>query len=93
MILKIFGALDIIAALSIWFGHFFNIIPQSFITLIAFYLLAKGIFFLISADIASILDVISAIIIFISFSVNMPGFIIIIVSLFLIQKGIFSWLA
>ena len=82
MILKILGFLDIISALSIWLAHFFHIIPQSFLMLIAFYLLAKGIFFLISA-----------VIIFISFSVNMPGFIIILVSLFLIQKGIFSWIA
>jgi len=93
MILKIFGALDVLAALSLWIFHFFGVIPQNFIMLLAFYLLAKGIFLLLSADIASALDVVSAIIIFSSFSVSMPSVVIIIVVLFLLQKGLLSWVA
>lgn len=93
MILKILGSLDIFTALSLWIFHFFHIIPEKFIMVLAFYLLAKGIFFLISQDIASILDVICAGIIFLSFNFTIPAFVIILVSLFLLQKGILSWLA
>jgi len=93
MILKILGTLDILSAIFLWLSHFFNILPEKFIVLIAFYLIVKGVIFLISADIASILDVISGGIIFLSLSYSLPGFLIILVVLFLIQKGIFSWVA
>ena len=93
MILKILGALDILSAMLLWLGHFFHIIPQNIMILIAFYLLIKGVVFLISADIASILDIICAGIIFLSFQVSMPGFVMILATLFLLQKGILSWMS
>jgi hypothetical protein len=93
MILKILGFLDILSALSFWLFYFFKLVPEKFILLIIFYLLAKGVFFLISKDIASILDVISAFIIFLALSFTLPAFLVILISLFLLQKGILSLLA
>jgi hypothetical protein len=90
MIIKILGLLDILSAFSFWLFAFFGFPPKSLIMLFAFYLLVKGVIFLISADIASILDIISAGIIFLSFSFALPKFLVILVTLFLIQKGIFS---
>lgn len=90
MIIKILGLLDIITAFSFWLFAFFGIFPRSLIIFFAFYLLIKGVIFLMSADIASILDIISAGIIFLSLSFAMPKFIVIITVLFLIQKGLFS---
>jgi hypothetical protein len=92
MIVKILGILDIITALSLWLFFFFHIVPEKLVLLLAFYLLAKGIFILTSRDITSIIDVISAGLIFLALNFTIPGFIIIIVTLFLLQKGIFSLL-
>ena len=93
MIIKILGILDIISGFSFWLFGLFAILPKSFLTIIAFYLLIKAVFFLYSRDIASILDIICSIIIFTSFNIIMPKFIVIIVAFFLIQKGIFSLLS
>lgn len=90
LVIKILGSLDIFSAVIVWVAGVFHIIPSPLLLLVAFYLLAKGVFFLISADIASIIDIICAVIIFLSLSFNMPVFISIIVALFLLQKGVFS---
>lgn len=91
--IKILGSLDIFSAIMVWIAAVFHIIPSPLLLLIAFYLLTKGVFFLISADIASIIDIICAVLIFLSLSFDMPVFVSIIVALFLLQKGIFSWLS
>lgn len=93
MIVKILGVLDILAALFLWLFHFFHIIPEEIILILAFYLLAKGVVFLISKDIASMLDVLCAVLIFINLQSALPSFIIILISVFLLQKGILSLLA
>ena len=93
LIIKILGSLDIFSAIMVWIGAVFHIIPTPLLLLIAFYLLAKGVFFLISADIASIIDIVCAVLIFLSLSFAMPVLVSIIVALFLLQKGIFSWLS
>ena len=99
MIVKTLGFLDILTALSLWIFHFFHITSDKFILLLAFYLLTKGIFFSITSvsianlSVVSFLDIISASLIFITLSSPLPSFIIILVSLFLLQKGIFSLFA
>jgi hypothetical protein len=96
-IIKILGVLDIIAALFFWiFGIFRlqdNVFMSGFIMVIGFYLLVKGVAFIISADIASIFDIISGIIIIASTTLLMPKIIVIVVSLYLLQKGAFSMLS
>jgi len=93
MILKILGSLDILSGIVFWMSGLFHFIPQKIMIIFAFYLLIKGVVFLISKDIASILDVCCSLIIFLSFSYSIPAVIVIIIALFLIQKGILSWIA
>lgn len=90
LIIKILGILDILTALIFWLFGMFEIMPKLLIVILAFYLLIKGLFFLISADIASILDIASAVIIFLSLNFPIPKIIVIITALFLMQKGVFS---
>lgn len=91
MIVKILGVFDILAAILFWLFAFFHIIPASLITLVALYLLAKGLIFLISLDIASIIDVIVSVIIFISLAVQIPHIIVFLITLYLLQKGVISF--
>ena len=93
MIIKFLGILDICAAIFFWIFSFFNFIPEKLILIIGFYLLIKGAVFLISADIASVLDIICAGFIFLSLSFTLPKFVPILITLFLLQKGIFSLLS
>jgi hypothetical protein len=90
VIVKILGIADIIAAIIFWGFGMFHIFPKTLVMFFAFYLLIKGVVFLISADIASILDVSCAILMFIALNMGMPKLLIIIITLFLLQKGLFS---
>jgi hypothetical protein len=89
-IIVLLGIADILSAILFWLSSFFHFIPSNWILIIAFYLLVKGSIFLISKDFASILDIIAAVIMFISFNFTFPAIVYIIVSLYLLQKGIFS---
>ena len=92
MIVKILGLLDILTGLSFWLFFFYNFIPESFLVFFAFLLLIKGASFLILEQIASIGDVISALVIFLALYVILPEIIVIIITLYLLQKGAFSFL-
>jgi len=88
-IAKILGIFDILTAIIFWVFGFFNI-GRGIILFFAVYLLVKGAIFLVSQDIASIGDVVCSIIIFASLGFTMPKLVVSVVSLFLLQKGIFS---
>ncbi len=91
MIVKVLGALDILVALSFWVFEIFHInVMAGFILVLGFFLLIKGIAFATTLNITSILDIICALIIMASTSMVMPRVVVIILSLFLLQKGIFS---
>jgi len=91
MIIKILGILDIFLGLSFWIFVVFNLQNFSgFVLLLGLFLLAKGIVFITNFSIASILDILSSIIIIIGSSTQLPLIVVIIVSIFLLQKGIFS---
>ena len=92
MIIKILGVLDIFIGIIFWLFGIFHIIPNSFILLLGLVLLIKGIIFVTGLSIISVLDIISGIIIITASSIEMPNFVIIIITIFLIQKGIFSML-
>ncbi len=92
MIVKVLGIIDILAAVLFWLFAFFNIIPSTIVLILAIILLAKGLIFIISDHFASILDILSAILIFISLSFPMPKIITIIITIYLLQKGILSLL-
>jgi hypothetical protein len=94
MILKILGFLDILAAILFFLNSVFDKsntwLPNKIIFIAGVYLLVKGIFFILTLDFASIIDVISGILIIIS--VYYPLYMILtsIVVILLLQKGIFS---
>ena len=93
MIIKVLGILDIISAVLFWIFASFNIIPTTIITIVAFYLLIKGVMFVMSKDIISILDILIAGVIFLSLTYTIPLVIVVIISLFLLQKGVLSLLS
>jgi hypothetical protein len=91
MIVKILGVLDIFVALVFWlFGMFELSVMTGFILVLGLFLLAKGLVFAASFNLISVLDILSGIIIIAATGFAMPKVIVIIVSLFLLQKGIFS---
>ncbi|MEI6058345.1 MAG: hypothetical protein WCP89_01100 [archaeon] len=92
MIVKILGIIDILAAATFWMYSFFHIFPASFIMILALFLIAKGAAFVISDHFASIGDIIAGVLIFVSIDLAMPAFIVIIITLYVLQKGVFSFL-
>jgi hypothetical protein len=90
--IKLLGILDILAAIFFYLFATFNIIPSTIISFFAIYLILKGISFAIMANAVSVVDILIGIIIFLSLSIIIPNFIVAIVTLFLLQKGIFSLL-
>jgi len=94
MIVKFLGILDIVVGLSFWIFGVFNV--GSFgglVFILGLFLLVKGLVFAMGGDRVSVFDVIFGIVIIIGASMVIPKFIIIIISLFLLQKGIFSLLS
>jgi len=93
MIIKILGILDIIIGFMFWLFGVFHIESLSgFFLIIGLYLIAKGIVFITGLSFVSGLDIVSGFLIIAAASINMPLWVILIISLFLIQKGVFSLL-
>jgi len=92
MIIKVLGILDLFVGVIFWLFGIFHIIPSSFVLILGLFLLAKGIIFITGLSITSFLDIISAIVIITATSVTLPNLVVILISIFLIQKGIFSML-
>ena len=90
MIIKIFGVLDLIAAIIFGLSYYFNFIPRTMMFIIAGYLIVKGAIFLFAMDIASVIDVVCGLIILLSIFISISPLIFIITLIFLIQKGLFS---
>jgi nitrogen fixation/metabolism regulation signal transduction histidine kinase len=93
MIVKILGTLDILSAALLWITHLSQIIPKQIMLLAVFYLMIKGVMFLSLGNWISLLDILSGLVIYLSLVYSLPGFIIFIVAVFLIQKGIISWIS
>jgi len=92
MIHKILGSLDLVAAMVFYLAESFNLFATKTILIIGIYILVKGILFVITMDLASILDIFSGIIIILSTFITLHSLIIFLVAFFLIQKGLFSLL-
>ncbi len=90
MIVKILGVLDIFVGMCFWIFGIFGWIPEGFVLILGLFLLVKGIVFITGLSVTSFLDIGSALIIISSSSVEIPQLVVVAVSLFLIQKGIFS---
>jgi len=93
MIIKIFGVLDLIAAVIFGLSYYFHFIPRTMIFVIAGYLIVKGAIFLFSKDIASVIDIGCGLIILLSVFLNISHLVFIITLIFLAQKGLFSLLS
>ena len=90
MIVKILGILDIFIAVIFWLFGMFHIIPSNLVLFLGIILLVKGLIFVFNLNITSILDIISAVLIILATSITMPTIVIALVTLFLLQKGVFS---
>ena len=93
MILKILGVFDVLSAVIIWISFFFKIIPEGIILTASFYLIIKGVLFLISRDALSIIDIITGILAVFSIYIYVFPQLIIASALYLLIKGIFSIIA
>jgi len=92
MIIKLLGILDILCAGLLALFYFFSFVPTQLLMVAGIYLAVKGSFFLLSKDVASIIDIACAIVMFTIIAFNVPYFVVAICCLFLIQKGVFSLL-
>lgn len=91
MIIKVLGLLDIFIGLVFWIFGIFNMTGLSaLVMLLGIFLLVKGIVFFAGFSLASFLDILSSIGIMIASSVGISTIFVVIISLFLLQKGIFS---
>jgi hypothetical protein len=90
MIVKILGILDIFIAVIFWLFGMFHIIPSNLVLFLGIILLVKGLIFVFNLNITSILDIIAAVLIILATSITMPTIVIALVTLFLLQKGVFS---
>jgi len=90
MIIKILGILDIILGIFLFLA-ILKLIVTPVLLVGAFYLLAKSIFFsLEKISLGNVLDFIVAAIIMLTVFAAMPGIVLFIAGIFLIQKGFFS---
>jgi hypothetical protein len=91
MIIKLLGILDIFIGICFWIFGIFNLhFMSEFVFVLGIILLVKGVIFMTQLSIASILDIVSAIIIISTVTAGLPKIIVIIITLFLFQKGIIS---
>jgi len=91
MIVKFLGIFDMIAA-AILLISFFLFQLNILIWIAGIYLIFKGAIFAFTLNIASILDILSGILILSSLAITLPIFVVMLISFFLVQKGIFSLL-
>jgi len=91
IIIKILGILDIFVGLTFWIYGIFDIAAWSgFILLLGLILLIKGVVFILGLAFASIMDIIAGILIIIGSSVELNTIFVVIIAIFILQKGIFS---
>jgi len=90
MIIKILGFLDVLIGICFWLSGIFNIIPRNFIFILGLFLLVKGVIFISGLSVVSFLDIVFGVVIIIESGFEIPNIIVSLISIFLIQKGIFS---
>jgi hypothetical protein len=91
--IKVLGVLDIISAIVLVIRYFFENLPDKIIWVFGIYLVVKGAIFLLSRDIASILDVACGLIFIVAIFIPLSYGFMIFTVVFLIQKGIFSFVS
>jgi len=86
-----FGNIDLTFGILLLIMGLYGIIPMIFIFVLAFVVFSKALVFVGGGDVASMLDILSVIIIFSMISVEVPIFVIVGISLYFIQKGVLSF--
>tara|TARA_B100001971_G_C18167875_1_gene525342 strand:- start:946 stop:1215 length:270 start_codon:yes stop_codon:yes gene_type:complete len=85
------GTIDIALGVLFWIAMVFSFSYfNPLILLLSLVLIVKGIVFLMGMDFASVVDVISGFLIVYALSYGLHTLIVVIISIFLIQKGVFS---
>jgi hypothetical protein len=91
MILKVMGVIDIVLGILFWIAMVFSIgYFDPLILLLSLGIIVKGIVFLMGFDFASAVDVVSGFLIIYGLNYGLHLIIVVIISIFLIQKGVFS---
>ena len=88
----ILGKIDLIIGGLLLIEIFWHIIPNFIIIIFAIILGLKAIPFIFGGDIASIIDIIIVIVILLYSVAEIPSLILILISIYLIQKGVLSLL-
>ena len=91
MIVRILGGVDIALGVLFWVAMVFNIgYFDPLLLLLSLGIIVKGVVFLMGMDFASAIDVISGFLIIYGLNYGLHLLLVVIVSIFLIQKGVFS---
>lgn len=91
MLVKILGALDIVAALMLLIAGIGFKLPYMVVLFFGLLLLVKGLIFI--TDFASWFDILGALILFLSLVIGLPSWLFLIPCLLIFQKGILSFLS
>lgn len=86
------GHVDLILGVLLLVKFTYGVIPMSIILFLVVILFLKALPFVWGGDVASVIDIFSSIVIFSSGVVEIPVFIMIGISIYLIQKGFLSLL-
>ena len=93
MLIKLFGVLDLLIGIIFVFNYLFNksgFFSKNLVIFAGLILLIKGLIFILTLDIASILDIISGGIVILSAFVILTPLLFTVISFFILQKGIIS---
>jgi hypothetical protein len=85
------GNIDLILGVLLITRVLYEIIPLDLILFLTIIFLLKALLFVWGGDIASVIDILSSVVIFSLIVIEIPLIIIVIISIYLIQKGILSF--
>jgi len=85
------GNVDLIAGILLLMSSFYGIILVGLAAFLMIFVFLKALVFVWGGDIASLLDIFSSVIVFSSLVIDIPSFILIGISVYLIQKGVLSF--
>ena len=92
MLVKLFGLFDLIGAIILLLLIWNFSVPNPIIIFFGIFILIKGIIFMITKDIASIIDIYTGIILLLILRYNPPSIYLIVGCFLLLQKGIISFM-
>ena len=90
MFLKALGILDLFSVIIFILYSYTPFKLTTLLIICAIYLLSKGLIFLLFGDLISIIDVVCGIVLLLTLFFILPKLIVMVVCIFIIQKGLFS---